>query len=72
MFRPFIGSSSGPPEIISKKLFLFYLHYGIPHAYGVRYIKHNFIYLTVKIYKTQFYISHGVRYTKYNFIYLTG
>ena len=37
MFRLFIGSSSGPPEIQSKKLPFFYLHCGIPHAYRVRY-----------------------------------
>ena len=35
MFRPFIGSSSGPPEIQSKKLSLFYLHNGIPYVYDM-------------------------------------
>ena len=35
MFRPFIGSSSGPPEIQSKKLSLFYLHYGLHMLRGL-------------------------------------
>ena len=37
MFRPFVGSSLGPPETQSKKLSLLHLHYGIPHAYRIRY-----------------------------------
>ena len=43
MFRSFIGSSSGQPEIQSKQLSLFYLHYGIPHAYRVKYKLVNYL-----------------------------
>ena len=51
MFRPFIGSSSGPIEIQIQELSAFLMHYGIPHAYWIKFrimrymstrVPHNF------------------------------
>jgi len=36
MFRPFIGSSSGPLEIKIQELSAFFMRYGIPHAYRIK------------------------------------
>ena len=35
MFRPIIGSPSGPPEIQIQILPALFMYYGIPHAYRV-------------------------------------
>ena len=36
MFRPFIGSSSGPLEIQIQELSALFMHYGIPHDYRIK------------------------------------